>query len=92
MRTLQLVTLSVTFCLLLSSCTILLARQEAHIHNQLDLLEVEVRRGERIIQLVEQGDIVADDTVKEFIKQRNTIISNNTGGIRKLVGGKPSVE
>ena len=89
---LQLATLFVTSCLLLSGCTVLLTRQEAHIHNQLDLLEVEVKRGERIIQLVEQGNIVADETVQEFIKQRNFIISNNTEGIRKLIGGKPSVE
>ena len=73
---------------LLSSCTLLMTRQEADIHMKLDHNIVEVKRGERILQLVDEGNIKADPIIRKFIEQRDTIIRNNTEAIRLHINGE----
>lgn len=71
--------------LMFSGCTFLSSREQAHVGNQMDLLEVEVRRGETLVERFDRGDSIPAEILVRFIKQRSTVITNVSESIRITV-------
>jgi len=84
-RALGLVTLLVA-SLGFSGCTFISTREQEHVGNQIDLLEVEVRRGETLVERFDRGDSIPAEILIRFIEQRSTVITNVGKSVRITVG------
>jgi hypothetical protein len=69
-----------------SGCTFLSTREQEHVGNQMDLLEVEVRRAETLVERIDRGDSVPTESLVRFIRQRSIVITNVSESIRITVG------
>jgi hypothetical protein len=72
--------------MIFSSCVVLSDRQVAHISDVLSHNEMEVRRGEAMVSILNGSDNEIDQRIIRFIQQRNEIIRNNNESIRITVG------